>query len=197
MALVRNSTMQHKVLAIAMGLGLLGGLGLLPIRTPWLQSAMAQSQPEQDSMPAMTVEQLEAILQREADVVQGGDGQWEVTLGDRNLLVLANLPSNRMRILTPVAPVTELSVEQVQSILLANFHTTLDARYAVTEGTVVSLYVHPLQSLQANDLRSALRQVASLAETFGSSYSSGELLFDQNAPTPSEPATAVEAQRLL
>ncbi len=181
-----------------MGFGLLGALALAPMGHPLLQPALAQSQPGPDpSLSIMTVEQLEAILQGEADVVQGGDGQWEVTLGDRNLLVLANFPSNRMRILTPVAPVTELSVEQVQSILLANFHTTLDARYAITEGTVVSLYVHPLQSLQANDLRSALRQVASLAETFGSSYSSGELLFDQNAPNRPEAATELEARLLL
>ncbi len=181
-----------------MGFGLLGALALAPMGDPLLQPALAQSQPGPDpSLSIMTVEQLEAILQGEADVVQGGDGQWEVTLGDRNLLVLANFPSNRMRILTPVAPVTELSVEQVQSILLANFHTTLDARYAITEGTVVSLYVHPLQSLQANDLRSALRQVASLAETFGSSYSSGELLFDQNAPNRPEAATELEARLLL
>ena len=68
-------------------------------------------------------------------------------------------------------------------MLVANFHAALDARYAVTDGTVVAVYVHPLASLQANELRSALRQVANLAANFGTSYSSGELGFGpENAP---------------
>ncbi|MEO0409240.1 MAG: hypothetical protein AAF289_18005, partial [Cyanobacteria bacterium P01_A01_bin.135] len=71
----------------------------------------------------------------------------------------------------------DLTPAQVGNILIANFHTTLDARYAVSDGTVVATYLHPLSTLQEQDLRSAVRQVVSLAETFGTTYTSGELLF--------------------
>ncbi|MGB7086191.1 MAG: hypothetical protein WBD47_11610 [Phormidesmis sp.] len=125
----------------------------------------------------MSLSQLESILREEADEVRGSAGQWQVTLGDRPLVVLADASSNRMRIVTPVITATELSAEQVQTILLANFHTALDARYALSDDTVVSVFVHPLTSLEESHLRSALSQVATLADTFGTTYSSGALDF--------------------
>ena len=85
-----------------------------------------------------------------------------------------------MRIVSPVTAVDTLTAEQVQRMMVANFHSALDARYAVTDRSVVSVFVHPLASLQQNDFRSALRQVVSLADTFGSSYSSQALEFNIN-----------------
>ncbi|MEO0827465.1 MAG: hypothetical protein AAFY67_17815, partial [Cyanobacteria bacterium J06642_9] len=86
-----------------------------------------------------------------------------------------------------------LSAQQVQAMLVANFHSTLDARYAVTNGTVVAVFVHPLASLQAADLQSGLRQVANLATNFGTSYSSGELGFLPNGE-PQETLPSIEKE---
>jgi len=41
----------------------------------------------------------------------------------------------------------------------------------------VAAFTHPLSSLQADDLRSALHQVVKLAENFGPSYASEGLSF--------------------
>ncbi|MGD1930574.1 MAG: hypothetical protein ACFB12_16850, partial [Leptolyngbyaceae cyanobacterium] len=156
----------------AMGISLLVNLAPLsgvPGGGQALAPARAQVQSE------MTVEALEDILQDEAGNLQGSAGQWQLTLEGQTVVVLADEARNRMRIVTPIAAAETLSVEQVEAILLANFHSALDARYAVTEGTVVAVYVHPLGSLQASDLRSALRQVVTLAATFGTTYTSGEL----------------------
>ena len=92
------------------------------------------------------------------------------------MVTLVDEAANRMRIVTPIIATENLTSEQIQNMLVANFHTTLDGRYAVTNGMVVATFVHPLSSLQEHDLKSALRQVAKLAENFGSTYSSGELL---------------------
>ena len=138
----------------------------------------------------MTVEELEAILQDEAGDVQGSAGQWQLTLEEQTVIVLADEASNRMRIVTPIVAAETLSVEQVEAILLANFHSALDARYAVTEGTVVAVYVHPLGSLQAPDLRSALRQVVTLAATFGTTYTSGELGIGRATPPADTPKSS-------
>jgi len=131
----------------------------------------------QTAQSEMTVGQLESILREEASQVEGSNGQWQATVGDRTLIILADANNNRMRIFTPVIPASELTAPQIQAMLLANFHTALDARYALTEDAVVASFVHPLDSLNDNYLRSAISQVATLADSFGTSYSSGEIGF--------------------
>ncbi|MEM8805249.1 MAG: hypothetical protein AAGF01_04275 [Cyanobacteria bacterium P01_G01_bin.38] len=151
------------------------------------QTASSVSPPS--VLSEMTLDRLEAILQAETNDLEGERGQWQITLEDQSVLVLADATSNRMRIVAPIVEANTLSAEQVQAMLVANFHSALDARYAVTNGAVVAVFVHPLSSLQENDFRSGLRQVASLANTFGTSYSSGELGFLPNR-APQEPVPA-------
>ncbi|MEL6938463.1 MAG: type III secretion system chaperone [Cyanobacteria bacterium J06598_1] len=149
-------------------------------------SAQAQSAPT-----SMTLAKLETILNEADGSLQGSAGQWRLTIGNRPVFVLADASNDRMRIFTPVVPATELSPEQVQSVLLANFHTALDARYALSDDALVAAFVHPLASLNDNDLRSALSQVATLADNFGTTYSSGALDFG-----PSGPANANDPEQL-
>lgn len=142
-----------------------------------LEVLPAQAQTPSVSLEAMTLERLEAVLEREFQDLEGSQGQWQVTIAGRSLLVIADAANDRMRIMTPVSNASALSTQEIQAMLVANFHSALDARYAVTNGTVVSIFVHPLSTLQERDLGSALRQVATLAENFGTSYSSGGLGF--------------------
>ncbi|ASC70589.1 hypothetical protein XM38_015290 [Halomicronema hongdechloris C2206] len=168
--------------------------------------AMAQTSPPHDSAPAlqvqetaaavMTLERLEAILQDSVAGLQGEAGQWQFTLDQQSIVVLADEARDRMRIVTPIMPAQQLTPAQVRNVLVANFHTALDARYAVTDGTLVSVYVHPLSSLQADDLRSALQQVASLAANFGSTYSSDALIFDTGGSAPTQPVTPGESLQI-
>lgn len=141
----------------------------------------------QTPLEAMTLERLAAILQAEDGTVEGESGQWQLTQENQTIIVLADEANNRMRIIAPIIPATTLSVEQVEAILVANYHSALDARYAVTNGIVVALYVHPLSSLQTADFRSGLRQVAALAANYGTTYSSGELGFGPTAEPAEDP----------
>jgi len=77
--------------------------------------------------------------------------------------------------------------------------TAIDTRYAVTDGALVSVFVHPLSSLQVDDLRSALYQVARLAQNFGTTYSSEGLTyssegltFQLNRQPPPDPTLDIE-----
>ena len=93
-----------------------------------------------------------------------------------------------MRLIATISPVSELTGEQVARILEANFHSALDARYATSRGYLYAAFIHPLSPLSDAELRSAVAQVANLARTFGTTYSSGELLY--GAPSgepPGEP----------
>lgn len=140
----------------------------------------------------MDASQLDAILRQEDPNAQRQGNQWQLSVRGRQLLTIVDPRSDRMRIVSPVGNLNDLSSDQVFKMMVANFHTALDARYAfVGDGTVVAVYLHPLSSLQERDLRSALQQVAELANTFGTTYSSGEMLFGspQEAEPEAEPGT--------
>ena len=88
---------------------------------------------------------------------------------------------NRMRIVAAIAALSDVADEQIAITLEANFHTALDGRYATSDGILYAAYIHPLSMLQLKEVHSALRQVASLVVTFGSTYTSGELVFGGSA----------------
>lgn len=175
----------------ALSLSLVAGVGL-PHITPTAAEYIAAEYTVQAQTieSTMTVSRLDAILQEEASRVEGGNGQWQAVVGDRTLIILADANNNRMRIFTPVIPASELTAPQIQAMLLANFHTALDARYALTEDAVVASFVHPLTSLDETYLRSALSQVATLADNFGTSYSSGAIGFGPAGQSDSSPASS-------
>lgn len=143
-------------------------------------SATAQPAPAEFALEPMSINRLDAILREQIEDISGQPGQWRFSLNDLSILILADPNADRMRIFTPVADAAELNPQQVQRMMLANFHTALDARYAIADGFVVSTFIHPLSTLQERDLLSALNQVSSLATTFGTSYTSGEMLFAPN-----------------
>ncbi|MEM6611070.1 MAG: hypothetical protein AAF652_02235 [Cyanobacteria bacterium P01_C01_bin.72] len=142
--------------------------------------ATAQPAPAEFTLEPMNIDRLDSILREQIRNISAQPGRWQFSLNDLSILVLADPNANRMRIFTPVASATELTREQMQKMMLANFHTALDARYAIADGFIVSTFIHPLSTLQERDLLSAINQVSSLATTFGSSYTSGEMLFVPN-----------------
>lgn len=159
---------------------------------------LAQTQPLDPSPGTiMTPERLIAILENEATNVRSQGNQWQLDLENQTLLVIFDEASDRMRILTPVIPAAELTPEQVGNTLIANFHTALDARYAVTDNMLVSLFVHPLSTLHEDDLRSALRQVASLANNFGTTYSSEAIIFGPDAQPAPERDFGIEGETAI
>jgi hypothetical protein len=84
---------------------------------------------------------------------------------------------NRMRLIAPITSRNAVAAEHLEMMLIANFHTALDARYALSNGIIYAVFLHPMSTLTHDQLESAIRQVAALARNFGSSYSSDELIF--------------------
>jgi len=140
-------------------------------------SAQSRNDNSTFSLEEMDVDKLDAILRDNIPDIKAQTGQWRFSLKGVAIIVIADSRANRMRIIAPITQVAEIDGEQVSNMMTANFHTALDARYAISKDLVVASFVHPLNSLQERDLLSAVNQVASLASTFGTSYSSGELLF--------------------
>ncbi len=131
----------------------------------------------------MTLDRLGGIIKAEADTSMRNNNFWLFTKGDVQLMCVCDVKSNRMRIVAPISAAAELSAEQKDHMLLANFHSALDARYAVSDGVVYAAFIHPLAELSDSEVRSAIRQVRECVRTFGGTYSSGELIFggDRNS----------------
>lgn len=125
----------------------------------------------------VTAQELERVLRDAADEMEGEDGRWQLRLGEVALACMVDERFDRMRIIAPIAEIDEVTEEVREACLEANFHTALDARYATSDGVLYSAFIHPLGSLDEDLAESALQQVANLVETFGTTFSSGALIF--------------------
>lgn len=125
----------------------------------------------------MSQASLERIIKAMADTSRGEQGAVEFDFNNVRMYVISDVKHNRMRIVAPVAEYAKLTREQRDAVLVSNYHKSLDARYAVSEGVLYSAYIHPLAELNEGQIRSAVRQVSNLALSFGTDYSSGELTF--------------------
>ena len=130
----------------------------------------------------MTQQRMEAYLRKLAPGAEGVPSSLAFQVEGVQIECISDVTHDRMRLISVIAPVSKLTGEQVARILDANFHSALDARYATSGGYLYAAFIHPLGPLTERELRSAVYQVASLARSFGTTYSSGELVFGGGAP---------------
>ena len=131
----------------------------------------------------LTNKKLGKILKKHAIEIEGSDGGWELVLDRRPILVAADQNANRVRIFTFVAKLEEVNNDELEKLLRANFNSAVDAKYAIHNGLVMSIYSHPMDDLTELQVADALQQVDNLAENFRTSYSSTELPFQFDAFT--------------
>lgn len=128
---------------------------------------------------SMTQEELEQLVSKDINVTVLEEEKGYVLfkyLGVK-MALLSDEAHDRMRIISPITKYSNLAPNIKDALMNANFHSALDARYAVTEDTLYSCFIHPLSTLDKEDLNSALKQVCNLASSFGKTYSSGQLEF--------------------
>ncbi|MFK7880036.1 hypothetical protein [Roseobacter sp.] len=127
--------------------------------------------------PAMTIERLaEIILVIDADAQLRG-ASIEFTVQDIPVLVVADPRADRMRAMVPIRSAEGLKQEELLRMMQANFDTALDARYAVAQGRLWGVYIHPLSPLEQDQFLSAIAQTVSVARTYGQTYSGGAEIF--------------------
>ena len=135
----------------------------------------------------MTQALLEKTVKNIATKSKGKNGVVVFTYKKVNLVLVSDVRHNRMRIVSPIIKYNKLSRKQLDAILKSNFHKSLDARYAVSNGVLYSAYIHPLNELSRSQIKSAVIQVANLAISFGGQYSSGILKFGGKKKQPGSP----------
>lgn len=125
----------------------------------------------------MTTTKLEVILKKVADNVVTNQTRWNFTINDVPFIIIADSIHNRMRIISPIVEVSKLSEELKTASLMANFHTALDIKYAITDGVLWSAFIHPLKELSEKQVVDALSQVYYGNVNFGTTFFSTSLVF--------------------
>ncbi len=125
----------------------------------------------------MTVERL-------AEIVTALDGEarvlgnaMEMTIDDVPLLIITDARADRMRAMVPIRSADGIGPEEMMRLMQANFDSTLDARYAVANGRLWGVFIHPLQALEREQFISGLVQTVNVAKTYGTLYSGGANVF--------------------
>ncbi len=124
-----------------------------------------------------TPESLHSVISDYAMNVQVSNNVISFEFAGVNLFCVWDANADRMRLLTPITKIKDLDAETLITLLKANYHTVLDARYAIGNDVLYSAFIHPLSSITKKEIESAVRQVANTALTFGTTYNSGELIF--------------------
>lgn len=135
-------------------------------------SAQAQAEPD-----IMTAESLTALIQKfDENAVAKGNGV-QFTLQERDLIFVYDAEADRMRVITPIANAALADEALLARMLQANYDAVLDARYAVANNLIWAVYLHKLSSVTQDDFLSGVAQVVTAAETFGTSFTSGAMVF--------------------
>lgn len=127
--------------------------------------------------PSMTIDRLDAVIRALDPEAQSDGTVWQLTIDSVQVLVVTDETADRMRAVTPVARSADVTTEQMTRMMQANFDSALDARYAIANEVLWSVYIHPLAALQKDQLISGIGQVVNLAQSFGTLYSSGGMQY--------------------
>jgi len=120
---------------------------------------------------------LEKIIYVVSDSLQGVTGNWQFLIEDKLFICVTDEKHNRMRIISPIMEEVKLSNTDRQKLLEANFHTALDARYAIANDYLWAVFIHPLKELSKDQVMDAISQVYTAVLTYGTTYSSTGLSF--------------------
>jgi len=154
---------------------LLGWIGLFSVGCHFLVGGNQNA-----SGTLMTPSRLEEIVTQLGSEVQKDENHIAFNYEEVPMLLIWDEGHDRMRIVAAVTKVAKMTEKQGEEVMVANFHTALDARYAVSGGTLYAAFIHPLSPLTAGELSSGIDQVAHLVKTYGSTYSGGNLVFRGN-----------------
>jgi hypothetical protein len=138
-------------------------------------SAMAQDTVEAEA--PMNLPRLAEIIQSlDADATFRGTN-FQMVLEDVPVIIITDPVADRMRAMVPIRSAEDMTSEEVMRVLQANFDSALDARYAVANGRLWAVFIHPLSPLEKDQFISGIGQTINVAKTYGSLYTGGAMQF--------------------
>ncbi|MEM7282687.1 MAG: hypothetical protein AAF438_13780 [Pseudomonadota bacterium] len=149
-------------------------LACITVSPSWAQQDIEES--EEMSL-SMTLDRLDELIKRIDDEAERNGNQWMFSYEEMQVLVVTDAQADRMRVMTPVVAVDAVDEKQLFRLMQANFDSALDARYAIAQDVLWSTFIHPLSPLTDEQFFSGVGQTLTLVTTYGTTYSSGALLF--------------------
>ena len=136
-----------------------------------------QDAPSIEVEPRMTIDRLAEIALAVDPEAEVSPSRIQLTVADLPVLVVMDPAADRMRAFVPIRSSETMSEEELMRVMQANFDTALDARYAVANGRLWAVFIHPLGPLERDQFLSALGQTVNLALSYGTLYSGGAMSF--------------------
>ena len=102
---------------------------------------------------------------------------WVFAVEGLEVIVVYDIAADRMRIIIPIGPATDIPQEELLRLMQANFDSALDARYAIAQDTLWGVFIHPLSELSDDEFLTALGETVNIVLSYGTTYSSGLLIF--------------------
>jgi len=130
----------------------------------------------------MSNDKLDVIYTSISDSINGRSGAWQFYVKDIQMISITDSIHNRMRIMSPIMDSSGLTDDLIKAAMIANFHTALDVKYAVTDGVLWSVFIHPLKELSEHQVKDAVSQVYNANVNFGTTFASTGLSFPFNQP---------------
>ena len=131
----------------------------------------------EESRSTVSAAQVGDFLQEIAVDVTGEEGQWTARYRGARILVFAVEKHGRMRIMAPITSTDSIGESEMRILLDANYARALDAKFAIQDGVVWSLFNRPLAGLDRETFIDGADQVVTLRKNYGTSYRSTDLTF--------------------
>ena len=122
-------------------------------------------------------EDLKLILAKEATIIEENENVVQYKVGELPLYLIVDVAANRMRMMSPVVEESKLSQKDLKVLMASNFDRALDAKYAISNGVLWSVYAHPLRELYKDQVIDAFNQVRNLVYNYGTTYTSTTMVF--------------------
>ena len=135
----------------------------------------------------MTPQKLQELITQVSDTLIVNGSSIRFLYHEMPLICVYDENANRMRIIAPITDTAEVEEEQLLNMLVANFHSALDVKYALSDEIIWSVFIHPLAELSDHQVLDAIDQVYAAVTSFGTTYSSTNLVFPGNTKKKEEP----------
>ena len=146
-------------------------LALITVLWPAILSA-------QDEEPHMTLDRMGQIVQALDPQASVSQSAFSLTIDDIPVLIVTDVRANRIRAMVPIRSADTMTADELQRVMQANFDSALDARYAIAQGRLWGVYLHPFKELERDQLISGIAQTVNVAKTYCALYTSGAGQFE-------------------
>lgn len=135
----------------------------------------------------MSIEKLNTMYLTVSDSIVSNNSQWQFKIKDVFFVSIADSTHNRMRIMSPISKADLINKDLKEAALIANFHTALDVKYAISNDVLWCVFIHPLKELTESQVLDAISQVYYGSINFGTTFSSTSLVFPGKKPEKEQP----------